>query len=276
MKNIGINVNTNKDVGHKILNDLKKIIKEKYKDVNIHVYKDSIGLEKEDTKNLDAVIVLGGDGTILKASRYLSKHGIPILGINAGHLGFLTEAESSNFDFVIDSLLNKNYEIEERKMVECYIKSGKEKKTFTALNDIVVSKETIGKVIKCKVYIDDNFYTTFSSDGVIVSTPTGSTAYSLSAGGPIIYPTLDVLCLTPICSHSLGMRSVVLSDKSKIRITIENDTKNIGLAIDGEEISHEKDVKDICIYSSKDKCKLIRLKVNHKDYFSILREKLDL
>lgn len=276
MKTIGINVNTNKDTGGRILESIIQRVKENYKDVDIRVYKDSKGLDKEDTANLEAIIVLGGDGTILKASRFLAKYDVPILGINIGHLGFLTEVESSNFHFAIEMILSGNYQIEERKMIQCKIDYEDCSKVFYALNDIVVAKDVIGRAVKYKIDIDDNYYTTFISDGLIVSTPTGSTAYSLSAGGPIIYPTLDVICLTPICSHSLVMRSIVLSGDSNIRVTMERKFTNVHLAIDGQEVINLHNINHVDIYSSPYKCKLIKLKGEHSDYFSILRKKLHL
>lgn len=276
MKIIGINVNTNKDTGGRIMESIIQKVKENYKDVDIRIYKDSIGLEKEDTANLEAVIVLGGDGTILKASKFLSKYDVPILGINIGHLGFLTEVESSNFHLAIESILEGNYKIEERKMVQCTVDYEDGSKVFHGLNDIVVAKDVIGRAVKYKIYIDDNYYTTFVSDGLILSTPTGSTAYSLSAGGPIIYPTLNVVCLTPICSHSLGMRSIVLNGDSNIRVTMERKFANVHLAIDGQETINLHGINYVDITSSPYKCKLIKLNGEHSDYFSILRKKLHL
>ncbi|PRR78806.1 putative inorganic polyphosphate/ATP-NAD kinase [Clostridium liquoris] len=274
MKTIGINVNTNKDTGGRILKSIIQKIKEYSADVNIKVFKDSMGLENKDTSNLEAVIVLGGDGTILKASKFLAKYDVPVLGINVGHLGFLAEVESCNFDLAVKSILNNDYHIEERKMIQCKVDYEQESKIFHGLNEIVVAKDAIGRVAKYKIDIDSNYYTTFVSDGLIVSTPTGSTAYSLSAGGPIIYPTLDVVCLTPICSHSLGMRSIVLSGSSNIRVTMERKFTNVHLAIDGQEVINLQGINHVDISSSPYKCKLIKLNNDHNDYFNILRKKL--
>ncbi|WP_035148697.1 NAD(+)/NADH kinase [Clostridium tetanomorphum] len=276
MKIIGINVNTNKDAGGEILERIVENIKKNYYDVNVKIYKDSIGLDSEDTRKLDAAIVLGGDGTILKASKFLAKYNVPILGINVGHLGFLTEVDSSNFFYAIKSILNNDYYIEERKMLQCKVELKNEIKVFHGLNDIVVAKGVIGRVVKCKIYIDNNYYTTFVSDGVIISTPTGSTAYSLSAGGPIIYPTLDVISLTPICSHSLGVRSIVLNGDCSIKVIMERKRGDVHLAVDGQEIINLDDTKYVDICSSPYKCKLIKLKEEHNDYFNILRKKLHL
>ncbi|WP_125152267.1 NAD(+)/NADH kinase [Clostridium rectalis] len=272
MKKIGINVNSNKDFDGRILESLVLKIREVCKNIETISYKDSVGFENETTKDLDMVIVLGGDGTILKSSKYLAKYNVPILGINIGHLGFLAEVESSELDFAIRSILNNNYTIEERSMIQCYINFTDKVNTYHALNDIVISKGVIGRVVKYNVHIDGNYYTTFVSDGVIVSTPTGSTAYSLSAGGPIIYPTLKVMCLTPICSHSLGMRSIVLNEHSNIKVTFEKKFGDVHLSIDGQETIDLSGVDNIDIKASPYKCRLIKL--NYQDYFSILRKKL--
>ncbi|SNV79564.1 NAD(+)/NADH kinase [Clostridium cochlearium] len=272
MRYIGINVNTNKDVKGELLNKIVNKIKNSYKDVEIRVYKDSIGLENEETKDLEVAIVLGGDGTILKAAKHLVKYNVPILGVNIGNLGFLTEIESSNFIFAIESYFENKYYIEERNMVQCTIEYKGDRKDFYGLNDVVVTKGTIGKTGKYDLYIDGNFYTKLNSDGVIVSTPTGSTAYSLSAGGPIIYPTMDALCLTPVCGHSLRIRSIVLNHKSIIKIIPQSE--NVNLTVDGEEINSLQNTKEFLITSSPYKCKLIKLKGEHRDYYSILRNKL--
>ncbi|BDR72746.1 NAD kinase [Clostridium tetani] len=272
MRYVGINVNTSKDMEDRLLKKIVEAIEDNCKDVEVKIYKDSIGLEKKETENLEVVIVLGGDGTILKASKYLAKYNVPILGINIGNLGFLTETESSNFIFSIRNYFKGKYYIEERNMVQCTTEYKGIKKEFHGLNDIVVTKGDVGKTAKYDLYIDGNFYTKLSSDGVIVSTSTGSTAYSLSAGGPIIYPTLDVLCLTPICGHSLRTRSIVLNHKSIIKIISQSE--NAILTVDGEEINFLENVKEFLITSSPYKCKLIKLEGEHRDYYSILRNKL--
>lgn len=272
MRYIGINVNTSKDVEGRLLNKIIEEIESSYEDVEVRVYKDAIGLENKETDDLEVVIVLGGDGTILKASKNLVKYNVPILGVNIGNLGFLTETESSNFIVGIRNYFQGNYYIEERNMVKCTIEYEGVKKEFHGLNDIVVIKGCMGRTSKYDLYIDGKFYTNINSDGVIVSTPTGSTAYSLSAGGPIIYPTLDTLCLTPVCSHSLRTRSIVLSNKSVIKITPQS--KNIKLMVDGEEIKSVENVKEFLITSSPYKCKLIKLEGEQRDYYSILRNKL--
>lgn len=274
MRNIGINVNTSKDIEGNILNKLIKILKSNCEDLNIKVFKDSIGLEDKSTSELDVVIVLGGDGTILKASKHLGKYNVPILGINIGHLGFLAEVESSFLDLAIKTLLKEEYEIEERKMIQCRVHN--DGIPFIALNDIVIAKDVTGRIAKYKIDINDNYYTTFVSDGVIVSTPTGSTAYSLSAGGPIIYPTMDVISVTPICSHSLGIRSIVLEGNSVVNIKIDKKFGSVHLVVDGQEVIDLKSIENVIIEPSPYKCKIIKLNCFQNDYFTLLRKKLHL
>ena len=273
MKNIGINVNTSKDTEGFILNKLLEILKSNDSNLNIKIFKDSHGLEEESTAELDVAIVLGGDGTILNASKYLGKYNEPILGINIGHLGFLAEVESMNLKAAIECLLKGDFKIEERKMIQCKVSK---EEPYIALNDIVVAKDIVGRIVKYKINVNDDYYTTFVSDGVIVSTPTGSTAYSLSAGGPIIYPTMDVMCITPICSHSLGIRSIVLEGNSNIDIKLERKFGNVHLAIDGQDIINLDGIDNISIQPSPYKCKIIKLNCFQNDYFSLLRKKLKL
>ncbi|OFI07604.1 NAD kinase [Clostridium acetireducens DSM 10703] len=272
MKTIGINVNSSKDKQGKLLESIIKIIHKKIKNVKILTYKDSLGLEKEYTKNLDFVIVLGGDGTILNSQRVLAKYEIPILGINIGHLGFLAEIKISEFENVLENLFNGQYTIEERLMLQCNYKLHNFEKSHTALNDIVISKSTPGRIVKADIYINDKFFSTFTGDGAIISTPTGSTAYSLSAGGPIIYPTLDVICITPICPHSLGARTIILNSKDKISIKVNKKYNDTLLTIDGRQIGSLKDVEEVNVNQSIYRCKLIKLK--EENYFNILREKI--
>lgn len=268
MKNIGININTTKDSEGKILNSIVEMVYNQIKDSKIKIFKDCENLEKKDTKNLDMVITLGGDGTILRSARKLARYDIPILGVNLGNLGFLSSVEMSEFNNALEQICNGQYYIEERTMLKCTTNE----KSFELLNDAVISKGTLSRIVKYDIFVDNSFYTTFTADGVIISTPTGSTAYSLSAGGPIIYPTLDLIIITPICSHSLGIRTIVLESKSKVTVKIRKAYESIFLTVDGQD-SLKIDTEDyVNIESSKYKCKLIKLE--NYNYFDILRKKI--
>ncbi|MBC8062206.1 MAG: NAD(+)/NADH kinase [Clostridiaceae bacterium] len=272
MKNIGININISKDIDGKILKYILEIIYNVIIDCNVKVFKKSKDLQYDDIKELDLLIVLGGDGTILGAARALGKNQIPIMGVNIGNLGFLTTVESSRFKVAIEAVNQGKFFVEERLMLKCNVFKDGENKSYTSLNDVVISKGTLSRIIEYEIFIDGKKYTEFVADGVIVATPTGSTAYSLSAGGPIIYPQLDVLSLSPICPHSLGMRTIVLDSKSEIVIKLISEWESAFLTVDGQESVELKENSNILITSYPFKCKLIRLE--GYDYFDVLREKI--
>lgn len=181
------------------------------------------------------ICVLGGDGTLLKYARQLAGRALPILGINLGTLGFLSEAEPEHLSTAVDNLLTQRYAIEERSMLEAYlVRKGEKLASYTAMNDIGIAKGSFCRIIQCAVYLDDHYVVTFSGDGVIVSSPTGSTAYSLSAGGPIVAPNVNALLLTPVAPHSLTARPMVFSGEQQIRIEVDAIHKEMGLSIDGQ------------------------------------------
>lgn len=272
MKKIGLNINSSKLIKKEIIDKLIFSIKRYIKDSSVSIYYDSIGLHKLKNKEIDIVIALGGDGTILSTARAVMKHQIPILGINMGSLGFLTGVESLEFEAAIKKLSEGKYNIEERMMLKCSIMSNGNKNFYNSLNDIVISKGTLSRIFKYNIFIDGNFYTSFKADGIIISTPTGSTAYSLSAGGPIVYPTLDVMLLTPICPHSMQMRSIILEGNSNVNVQICKKNESIFLTVDGQKSIDLRYCEDILIKRNDVKCKLI--KIDGYDYFKVLRNKI--
>lgn len=272
MKNIGINVNSTKDANGSILSSIKEIVKKHMPDSNIKSYKDSIGLDEENTKELDIVIVLGGDGTILRTARILAKYEIPIIGVNIGHLGFLAGVECSEFEWAVQRLKEGAFTLEERMMLKCTLKNSKGIFVYNSLNDIVISKGALSRIVRYDITVDNNFYNCFSADGVIISTPTGSTAYSYSAGGPIIYPNLSVIEITPICPHSTGIRTLVLDSKSEVGIKIKQTNESIFLTVDGQESIQLDNFYSLTIGLSEWKCKIVRL--GNYNYFDVLREKI--
>ncbi|MDR1100815.1 MAG: NAD(+)/NADH kinase, partial [Clostridiales bacterium] len=161
--------------------------------------------EKEIPKECDMVIAMGGDGTILSCSREIAALNLPILGLNLGNLGFLAELEREDFD-VLESVAGGSYEISERMMLEIAMNGISQ----IALNDAVISRGAISRIIKISVFSDDELINSYMADGLIISTPTGSTAYSLSAGGPIVEPSMELMVVTPICPHGTGARSIIL------------------------------------------------------------------
>jgi len=272
MKNVGVNINTSKDPDGSILESVLRTIYEINSSIKVKIFENSDELENEDTAALEALIVLGGDGTILGAARKIAKYGVPILGINIGHLGFLTECDSSEAAEAIGKLLRKEFNVEERAMLSCSFETQGETKSFNALNEVILSKGTLINIIKYDIYVDGDFFGTFVSDGVLVSTATGSTAYNLSCGGPMVFPTLDNMILSPICPHSMNMRSMVLGKEVKIDVDLNKNSENVYLTLDGQEWMELDKVKMVRIEASPDKCRLVRL--DGSNYFKVLRKKI--
>ncbi|WP_138204494.1 NAD(+)/NADH kinase [Haloimpatiens lingqiaonensis] len=268
MKNVGININSQKDPENQILN---RILRKLQKKCNVVVFSDAEEL-KESRSEFDFVISVGGDGTILRTARAIGNREIPILGINFGNLGFLTTAEGRELEDALEKACNDEYSIEERMMLECTIKHCGIEQKLLALNDVVVCKGTLSRVINYNINIDGTHYNSILADGIIISTPTGSTAYSLSAGGPIIYPTLELVTITPICPISLSARNFVLDGGSEININFDQNKENAFLTVDGQEAFELNNSSEISIKKSKNKTKLI--KTHNYDYFNVLRKKI--
>lgn len=233
----------------------------------------------EIAKYVDLIIVLGGDGTFISAARSVSEcdNDVPILGINLGRMGFLTEVPLSSMYSILDNIfIDNNYKIENRMMIDAklYLGNNVYKKSF--FNDAAINNGALARIIGIKTHIImnnvKNFLAVFHADGLIVSTPSGSTAYSLSAGGPIVYPTLDCFIITPICPHTLSNRPLVIPKNAQLIIELEEDVSNIMLTLDGQ-IGFRMDRKDkIILKKSNKNMRIITSK--DKNYFDILRTKL--
>ena len=187
-------------------------------------------------KGIDLLIVMGGDGTLLGGARSAARAGAPVIGIDFGSLGFLSDIKHKDAKKALTQVLSGNYHIEERMMLEADIESGgvRAKKALPAVNDVVITKNS-GRMLRLKVFINDEYLTEFPGDGVIVSSATGSTAYSLSAGGPIVAPNLDVILLTSICAHTLFERSLVTGGGDVIHVELPAGRKDVIMIIDGQE-----------------------------------------
>lgn len=225
-------------------------------------------------KDVDWVIVLGGDGTLLEAARRIGRYGVPILGVNLGGLGFLTCIPLNRIYPVVETMINGGLDVESRVMLETrVIRDNAEVIRFKVLNDVVINKSTLARIIDLDVTIDDEILTTFRADGLIISTPTGSTAYNLSAGGPILYPTIESFILTPICPFTLTNRPIIVPDSAVIGIRMGKESEGtVILTFDGQvgfDLHHGDMVH---IHKSREKINLFR----HPDhsYFKILRTKL--
>ncbi|HMM21279.1 MAG TPA: NAD(+)/NADH kinase [Selenomonadales bacterium] len=189
------------------------------------------------TDQIQLAVTLGGDGTLINAAREVAPAGIPVCGVNMGQLGYLTEIELPDLAPAVDKLIRGEYSIEERLMLDAFILRGDEELfVSSALNDVVVTKGGLSRLIRLKLFIDDELAANYPADGVIVATSTGSTGYSLSAGGPIINPKLKVIVLTPICPHSLQARSLLVSEKEEIKITMNATHDDIVLTVDGQTL----------------------------------------
>lgn len=221
----------------------------------------------------EMMIVLGGDGTMLNVARLVYEKGIPILGINLGGLGFITEVQREEIYDGIEKTLSGNALIEERIMLTAQIhRHGDRIAEYTVLNDVVINKGALARIIDLETFINKSYVTTFKSDGLIVSTPTGSTAYSLSAGGPVLYPTLDCILLTPICPHTLTNRPIVLPDDVLIEIKLKSFSEDVFLTLDGQ-VGFNLKIDDIVeIRRSPYKTRL--LIPFERDFFQVLRTKL--
>ena len=222
-------------------------------------------------KKCDIILSIGGDGTILSTFRQVAQFGIPIFGIHIGGLGFLSESNQDNFIESLISILSGNYITERRMALKLNINNNPELSHYS-LNDIVIDNGSSPRTLQLHVFISDHFLNTYISDGIIFSTPTGSTAYSLSAGGPIITPNLNVIGVSPVCPHSLSARPIILSDKENIKVQFSEDNVGMAVSVDGQihipiDYTHE-----INISRSKYDALLIRLPLN--DYYSTLRTKM--
>jgi len=224
--------------------------------------------------NIDILIALGGDGTLLSTARLVSSSGIPIFGVNLGGLGFLTEINYSRIYEVLEQVLSNKFSIENRMLINGYVLRKNEGRVspFSALNDAVITTESIARVLKLETSIDKQYVTTYVADGLIISTPTGSTAYSLSAGGPIVHPALKAIIITPICPHTLTNRPIIVSEKSTISVEPIFETNKIALTIDGQIKFNLLHSDKLVIKKAPYTLKLISSPEN--DFFTILRKKL--
>ena len=227
--------------------------------------------------DIECVLVLGGDGTLLQAARELLQRHIPLLGINLGTLGFLTSAEKSELPKCLDSVLDDSCSIDERMMLEGVAYHGSEKIQMNiALNDVIIARAGFSRLVELKIYVNGELLSIYNAVGIIVSTPTGSTGYSLSAGGPIIFPQTDVIVITPICPHSLQARSLVVSGEDRIMIEIgrrrKTQREEAMVTFDGRSAQELETGDRIEIYKAQETTQLIRLK--GRSFYQVLQNKI--
>ena len=229
--------------------------------------------KKEMAKKADLIVVLGGDGTLLSVARLVERPQVPILGVNLGGLGFITEVAVDELESVLARTLAGDVSVEKRMTLEVQVRSKRNKpKRFRVLNDAVIAKGARSRIIDLEAYVGEEYLCTYRADGLIISTPTGSTAYSLAAGGPILYPSLGAILLSPICPHTLTNRPIVVSSKSMIRVTLRSAGDTVILSPDGQQgvLLKDGDVVEVRDYGVP----VSLVKVPERGYFEILRNKL--
>lgn len=218
------------------------------------------------------IITFGGDGTLLSVARHAPRD-VPILGVNMGTLGFLTEVSVEEFPAMLERVLGGDYTAESRVTFDVQVLGpGRDLRTYRVLNDATINKSALARIIEMKVTVSEKFVSSFRADGLIVSTPTGSTAYNLSAGGPIVYPTMGAVVITPICPHMLTHRPIIVPDSADIEIGVVTRNQEIFLTLDGQEGLPLTEDDRVCVKKSKETVLLIESP--NKNYFDVLRKKL--
>lgn len=281
MKTVGIVPNYNKEPAMKLVNELAEfLLKKECKVVLTYKIAEMTGLNDlgvtkyELYSKSDFIIVLGGDGTLLDTGRKAAKFGTPLLGINMGTMGFLATADGSEAETAIEKVLNGEYKIEKRLMLESEIISDTDNpKQYIAVNDVCISRGVFTKITEYDIYVNEEYLATFRADGIIISTPTGSTAYNLSAGGPVLKPDIACMVITPICPHSLHSRSIVVSADDTVRIEASfGSNGDIIMSMDGQTsvILNNGDI--INVRKSANSINII--KTNTRSFYEILRKKL--
>lgn len=221
----------------------------------------------------DLIVVLGGDGTMISTARLVGDADILVLGINYGSLGYLTDFRIEEMIPAVESIINGKYDIDRRVMLDVQHLRGKNKlASGRVLNDVVINKSALARIIEIAVRLDGLFVNSFRADGLIVSTPTGSTAYNLSAGGPIVYPSMNAVLLTPICPFTLSNRPIVVPDQADIELTLDNENEGVVLSLDGQTGYPMRAGDRVRISKSKTTFNLVQ--PAHRNYFDVLRDKL--
>lgn len=285
MKRIGIITKQNKPEAVAIMGRLMEWLREK----GVEVYIEE-GIEKlldqnrtppflnavkkeEIPSRSEMIIVLGGDGTLLSVARLVGSLEVPILGVNLGGLGFLTEITLEELHRVLERVIRGDFTADERVVLHAsVIRRGERMAEFTVLNDAVINKGALARIIDLEMTINGEYLTTFKSDGLILSTPTGSTAYNLSAGGPIVYPSLHCIIITPICPHTLTNRPIMIPDDVEVRALLKSRQQEVYLTLDGQQ-GFALEYEDV-VEVKKAEGRILLIKSPYRHYFEVLREKL--
>jgi NAD+ kinase len=285
MKRIGIIAKQNKPEAVPIVKNLVEWLRPKKIEVYIEEgmeklfrppltgpHLNSVGRE-DIPAHAEMIIVLGGDGTLLSVARLVGDHEVPILGVNLGGLGFLTEITLEELYRVLERVVQGDFVTDERVVLNAaVIRRGERMVEFTVLNDAVINKGALARIIDLETTINGEYLTTFKSDGLIISTPTGSTAYNLSAGGPIVYPSLHCIIITPICPHTLTNRPIMIPDDVEIRAMLKTKQQEVILTLDGQQ-GFTLEFEDV-VEVRKAEGHILLIKSPYRHYFEVLREKL--
>lgn len=223
--------------------------------------------------NVDLILVLGGDGTMIATARMIGDREVPVLGVNYGGLGYLAEFRIEELYQALDSILSGNFRLDRRVMLGMELQRGGELITRNrVLNDVVINKSALARIIEIEAYLNQRFVNSFRADGLIISTPTGSTAYNLSAGGPVIFPSMNAVVITPICPFTLSNRPIVVPDDATIELLLKTDQEEVTLTLDGQ-VGFSLNVEDrVVIRKSSVTFNLVQ--PSNRNYFDVLRDKL--
>jgi len=266
-KRIGIVVK-NDDKAEKKARELENRLKDQCVIIDIQHSK-----SKDIPNNLDCIIVLGGDGTFLSAARFIENRQIPLMGVKFGEVGFLAETTEENLYEEIDLLLDGKFFIQKRTRLNIKVMRNSEQIIdVDVLNDAVINKSALSRLASCAVYLDSTYLTTYRADGLIFATPTGSTAYSLAAGGPVVNPAVPSIILTPICPFTLTNRPLIIPNSTKIEILLEGSPEDMILTLDGQE-GFEMDPGDK-IFIKKSKNDISMISFENQSYYKILKTRL--
>jgi len=278
MKSIGIIANVKKELTKGVVEEIIGWSSENK--VDVFICEELTPLVGQKEKSLprsklweagEVLISLGGDGTMLASARAVGEHQTPIMGINLGGVGFLTEINSNDLQNTLNKLKNRDYFIEKRMVLETEIEGVKRFDQY-ALNDVVIDKGEVARLFLLHLYAQDEFICSYSADGLIISTPTGSTAYSLAAGGPIINPRMNAMIVSPICPHTLASRPIVFSENETLKVIVELPSREAVLTIDGQVAFNLKSGSAVLVRKAKHSVNLIKFR--ERSFYEILRRKL--
>ncbi|OGI16685.1 MAG: hypothetical protein A2287_03965 [Candidatus Melainabacteria bacterium RIFOXYA12_FULL_32_12] len=275
LEKIGIIYNTEHKQAIEVVDKLENIFKEYGHSCIKRQITPGKGKKVEDfDKDISFAIVVGGDGTFLGAARFYAPLDIPLFGINIGRLGFLSQLQLEELEQGIKKLIDGQFKVEERLMLKSFNVSKESRFSYTALNDVVIKGGSISRTAQLFLYINGKHVCDYVADGLIISTPTGSTAYTLSAGGPVVVPELEAIVIVPICPHALTSRPIVIPANEEIMVSVKSDSDIVYLTADGQESVKLRSSDNIYVKQTEYKAKLILLEKENNGFYRVLREKL--